>query len=1122
MQGSEVTTMKASFISKTTVVALAACSLISGAGCDVETFPFDIPIEGDDSTADSIVQDLPSWPDTVPGDPSLRILQPADLDNLLSTGPTDFVFRYDDPASRAATITLSGAGMTPAVLEVDGPGEYLVTFVPAATAQGSQSLLLEADTSDGRAAHALIALTVDTLPPEIFFEQPTPPPFAQVTGNIPVRVRVTDAGTQVHGVRINVMDFEWEWTIQQAGSASPEVVTTTYEDLEIPVAGWTSGTYTVTVTATDGVDGHDTSAVRSFIFSRAVEFAAEGAGIPESGGYGIGGAGIRIGIGDGRRWGIVTSAGVFRKEADGIDTLSTGMDCDSDVLWAVIDANSDGTDDFAAYCGDPGTERLAFMMQSADGSFAEATVHSGALALKDLAVGDLNGDGNADFAFLENEISPLGIVKVILSLTDETGALTGWAPIVEHLGSYSPSSIEIGLFTDNGRNAVEVTSSIDKLLTVFPVDLDGSLQMGEDSFWGETPFKVTAAADFCSGDAYPDSLIGVDSSPCAPYMYIARLDDTGSSRLVQALAAPSWLDTTDIDVGDVDGNGVGDIALLCSGANMILFFKGGGQCDPLEFADNGMALVSGGATDIWFSDWNNDGYLDLFGMTGDGVTVTYFRMDARGGHFDGSYQVRLPESPRDVVAGHFLAPLDGDGAAFLDAAVLAGQAVTILAADEILGQPLTPAFSPPPFDEDGCPGAEPPPIVEGGIATPSMPAGPKTPLAMSIGRFGTPIPPEINEFPSVPDGLIFASGDQASATAPNSSASIVFREVSHWQGCATASGIPAGNAPRLVASGLFDLRKGDGGFHDAAFVWHRERTTGVDPIYFLMALRGNGDGTFVPEIPDIVDGEDVTIPIEALPIEDKRIPGVMVPYPLRRSLAESLDDALVPPDLLVGNQGTSDFTVFLGTGDGRFLAKYDGSLDFAVGLPPVGIAAGYLDAPVDGSAGAAVAAGELPDVVTLTRDGNTSVLVISHAMTRAELAERNLEVGFEVPQAFVIYQPGGGVQINPVPRPVAVDLADLDRDGWIDIIVLDQARSSILVFLNQGDLKFGAPLEFFTGREPSAMRAADVDGDGCTDVLTADGGGRSVSILRNRSCDAIDAHRIPPARELEGRTVLGY
>lgn len=1069
-----------------TGVALVLVAFLVATGCQDSRFPFDMT-EPDELAGDIGRDDTSFDADAGQGSLSLTVLDPVPGEAALIPGPVDFMYRYDDSEGAPATITISGAGSELVAMDVEGPGEYKITFVPVSGFQGSGTVRLDAATVDGRSTGIDVPVFIDMFPPVISFEPPTPDAYAEVQDDFVIRVKVTDSGTLVHRVRIAVMDFTWEWSSPD-GEPAAEVDSSEHGDLVIPVSGWTSGLYTVEVTADDGMPGRTTTALLPFAVRRAGEFAADSAGVPKPAGAGIAGAGIRIGPSADGIWGMVTSRGVYIRSVDGIRKLSDGFKCEG-VLWAVFDVNYDGFDDFVGYCGDGGSERIVYMLQDASGTFTELPVSSGALKLVDLAVGDLNGDAYADVAFLEQENTPLSLIKVVMSTTGEAGELTGWSPVTEYLGASSPTNVEIGLFSDNGRNAVLVTSEALGNFTVFPVDGNGSLMMGEDSFYVENPFGVTLAANFCSNGAAPDKVVTVIATNKCNTVYVAGMMNDGSARFLPYASRGVGREPTDIEVGDVDADGTGDILVLSKGANMVLFFRGGSDCSTFQFVDAGMALVSGAATDIWLSDWDNDGYLDLCALTESGVSVVYYRMDANGGHFDGSYQARvesLEGVPIDLVVGHFAKPKEGESRSYLDAAVLLSDGgANIFEQHKIIAQPieLLRQIEYPFY-----------PVTVGfnGLVA----------VGMVSGNFGSVISENQTVISEAGlgtyvelDGLVVSTSRLTAELTDYSSAIAVFDEDLGYDRFSLALPIAAGSSPRLVAAGGFDLEGDSGTIDDVAFVWHRERTPEIEPAYFLQSFLGQGDATFQKLTPDGTQ-------IEPLIIQENRFPGVIISYPLRRTLKDFLSGKAVSPDLIVANKGTSDFTVFLGLGDGRFLAKYDGSLDFAVGLPPVDVAAGYLKSPLDGSVSDSIAAGEFPDVVTLTREGNTSVLTVSYAMDSQELQERGLDVGFDVPSAIIFYQSGSGTPPNPVPVPVALALADVDMDGLTDILVLDQARSSVSILINQGNRQFSKPHEFFTGTEPISIVVADVNADGCPDILTADQKGATMSVLRNSRCAA--------------------
>jgi len=79
--------------------------------------------------------------------------------------------------------------------------------------------------------------------------------------------------------------------------------------------------------------------------------------------------------------------------------------------------------------------------------------------------------------------------------------------------------------------------------------------------------------------------------------------------------------------------------------------------------------------------------------------------------------------------------------------------------------------------------------------------------------------------------------------------------------------------------------------------------------------------------------------------------------------------------------------------------------------------------------------------------------------------------------------------------PGAVLVADLNRDGRIDLVKIDGAASHVAVFLGTADGSFGAETQVPLGLVPSVMATGDFNGDGILDLVVGDRNGESVSVL---------------------------
>ncbi len=81
--------------------------------------------------------------------------------------------------------------------------------------------------------------------------------------------------------------------------------------------------------------------------------------------------------------------------------------------------------------------------------------------------------------------------------------------------------------------------------------------------------------------------------------------------------------------------------------------------------------------------------------------------------------------------------------------------------------------------------------------------------------------------------------------------------------------------------------------------------------------------------------------------------------------------------------------------------------------------------------------------------------------------------------------------------PRAVILADLDGDGYAEIVTADERDGTVTVWRGGGDGAFSKPVHYPAGVQPVALVAADPDGDGHVDLVVADAGAGAVVVLRN-------------------------
>jgi hypothetical protein len=127
----------------------------------------------------------------------------------------------------------------------------------------------------------------------------------------------------------------------------------------------------------------------------------------------------------------------------------------------------------------------------------------------------------------------------------------------------------------------------------------------------------------------------------------------------------------------------------------------------------------------------------------------------------------------------------------------------------------------------------------------------------------------------------------------------------------------------------------------------------------------------------------------------------------------------------------------------------------------------------------------------VNRDGKLDVLTANFADSAAGVLLGNGDGTLQAEQRF---STGG----NSTPYEVAV--ADVNADGRADLLTANHGTSTAGVLLGNGDGTFQPVVSYSVGRDstPAGIAAADLDADGHLDLLTADFGTNVVSVLLGR------------------------
>lgn len=1043
-------------------LALAVILAAAGpAGCGSEGGSPDIPFPTDSgnpldgTTTDNGELGAPVCTITAPGESLImsEIIPDSKVVKVTATDPGGkgivrvvLAFQVDGVVVKVGDLT-----------DIPSDGKISTTIDTSGVKDGPRLFVCQAETADGRKGATGVSVHVDNDPPVIQMLVGT---TSGIFLNDLVIIFIVSDGL---GVGTNTVDITVNGTAQVGPPAPvqegvPHTVTIAAEDL-------VNGEYTIELTATDKVPPSGNKMPEPYtytaIFTAAPRFHGGISGtLPE--GFP---AEVIAGLVFDGNW-TVAAAG---KQGLRIFTLGAG-DQLKEVLNVVDttiskvragDMNADGLDDLVTVgtevkeTGTVTVAKIHLQTKTAEAAgFEQAWAETLDSDVNDLALGFLNDDAYLDLALaLDSDTSSVGMV---LSKGTEEAA---WDTPKLYGGVQSPHLIGIGEFTNHPegeppQNDILVARPNTSIVTVYPLNKEtGTPSAGINSALGlgqENPYQSlsTLVTGNWSSNLKGSMAVFTDSKRKS---WLTAAGD-GSGKIADLSHLGTGNEPSRMIVGDIDRDDNEDLALLCPGSHMVMFFWGKAATVGDAFTEGNVTLLVGASTtDITLADLVGDDpadpYLDLVALEGDRLTVIPFDESAlsEGRKFKGPILIRLDVEPIDMVAGKF---------AHKDQLLEGFKDLAILAKDDA-GKPRV-FFRLADF-EQGLPTMAPGNSLEPFITDP-------------VGLIAANLD---NDDDGFDDLLIPTNSSSPPGTVPpiptigrilladSESHGIIKKMdfIDPTTGLLVGQGFYGGNSPQVMVVEDLDRNASKPDVKDLAVIaeFDTDITENVNMERLFQPFIGEEDGTFVKK------GNVY------YPIPESKEPVALFAAKLNNTTLKQNHD------VIMASSTTDDITIFFASGLALFAASPGEAEDLAVGPSPQDVAAAYMKDPFE----------VRPDIVTLL-ESDVALMYSTYPPNP----------GSDDP---VMYEPTAYLG-HTGSTPSGMALEDINGDGYQDIILVSRQASNVAIYLNLANRQYSSPYVFDTGNEPIKLVVEDLDNDSCMDVATVDKKGGTITLLNNLLC----------------------
>jgi Bacterial Ig-like domain (group 3)/FG-GAP-like repeat/Abnormal spindle-like microcephaly-assoc'd, ASPM-SPD-2-Hydin len=325
---------------------------------------------------------------------------------------------------------------------------------------------------------------------------------------------------------------------------------------------------------------------------------------------------------------------------------------------AVADLSNDGKLDMAV--ANPGTNAVDVFVGNGDGTFQTPVAYAVGTSPGSVAIGDFNGDGNLDLAVANG-----GSNNVSVLLGNGNGA---FQTAVNFSVGNGPTAVAVGDFNGDGNLDIVVANGTDDTVSVLLGNGSGGFGTPiTAAVSGTSPISVTVG-DF-NGDHILDVAVANQGSND-----LSVLLGNGDGTFQSAVNYPAYSEfnamSASIASGSLAGNGILDLVVANTGGGDlgVLLGKGDGTFQAaLSYA---APVNMSFPTSVAIGDINGDGIPDLAMTNGQSGTASFFLGNGTG-TFQPAFNYAVGSNPSSIATGDF------NGDCRLDIAVTSGGYVNV-------------------------------------------------------------------------------------------------------------------------------------------------------------------------------------------------------------------------------------------------------------------------------------------------------------------------------------------------------------------------------------------------------------------------------------------------------------